>query len=78
MTNIHSRDFKDLLDKKMLQEKTPFLGICLGMKIMCCSSEEGNMSGLSWVDADVLKFKFESQGFKIPHMGWNIVTPIYQ
>ena len=53
----------------------PILGICLGMQIMCNESEEGKMKGLSWIDAKVKYFKFESEKYKVPHMGWNIVIP---
>jgi glutamine amidotransferase len=54
---------KNLQDKllieplNMLKEKNiPILGICLGMQLMCKGSEEGNLPGLGWVDADVIKF----------------------
>ncbi|WP_310381199.1 imidazole glycerol phosphate synthase subunit HisH [Flavobacterium sp.] len=63
---------------KMLQEsgldtliptlKQPVLGICLGMQLMCNSSEEGNTKGLGVFDVDVIKF---SSKVKVPQMGWN-------
>jgi glutamine amidotransferase len=50
----------------------PVLGICLGMQLMCKRSEEGQMPGLGWFDAEVLKFQFnETNRLPIPHMGWN-------
>lgn len=57
------------------REKTPILGICLGMHLLCSSSEEGVSQGLGLVEAKCKKFqknKF-SQNLKIPHMGWNSV-----
>lgn len=75
MDNIYSTNLHVLLNKKVLEDKTPILGICLGMQIMCNSSEEGRSQGLSWIDAEVLKFKFSNPSFKNPHMGWNIVKP---
>jgi glutamine amidotransferase len=75
MSNIYQNNFDTLLNKKVLEDKVPILGICLGMQIMCNSSQEGKMKGLSWIDAEVLKFKFESSRFKTPHMGWNVVKP---
>ena len=75
MNNIKSKNFLEVLNQKVLVEKTPILGICLGMQIMCNSSEEGQLSGLSWIDAKVNKFNFSDSNFKVPHMGWNEVTP---
>ena len=48
--------------------KQPVLGICLGMQLMCKSSEEGNTKGLGIFDVDVIKF---SNAVKVPQMGWN-------
>ncbi|WP_269684595.1 imidazole glycerol phosphate synthase subunit HisH [Flavobacterium lacustre] len=63
---------------KMLQEsgldtliptlKQPVFGICLGMQLMCNSSEEGDTKGLGIFDVDVVKF---SSKVKVPQMGWN-------
>ena len=49
----------------------PVLGICLGMQLMCNSSEEGNTKGLGIFDVDVVKF---SEGVKVPQIGWNEIT----
>ena len=46
----------------------PFLGICLGLQLMCNNSEEGNTKCLGIFDADVKRF---SPRQKVPHMGWN-------
>jgi glutamine amidotransferase len=46
----------------------PVLGICLGLQLMCQSSEEGNTKGLGIFDVAVKKFPPED---KVPHMGWN-------
>lgn len=48
----------------------PVLGICLGMQLMCNSSEEGNTTGLGIFDVDVVKF---SSKVKVPQMGWNTI-----
>ena len=64
--------FIDTLNKKVLKEKTPIMGICLGMQLMTKSSQEGELDGLSWIDADTMRFK--SDTLKIPHMGWNIIS----
>ncbi|AIN74688.1 imidazole glycerol phosphate synthase subunit HisH [Flavobacterium psychrophilum] len=56
------------LDKIIPNLKQPVLGICLGMQLMCNSSEEGNTKGLGIFDIDIIKF---SNKVKVPQMGWN-------
>jgi glutamine amidotransferase len=62
-----------LLERKVLEKKTPFLGICLGMQLLSRCSEEGQLPGLGWFDAETIKFNLEGQAtrLRIPHMGWN-------
>lgn len=64
-----------ILNKLVLEDKKPVLGICLGAQLMTKSSEEGVLPGLGWFDAEVKKFRFEDRKLKIPHMGWNEVYP---
>lgn len=59
------------LDKIIPNLEQPVLGICLGMQLMCRSSEEGNTKGLSIFDTEVLRFKTD---LNVPHMGWNTVS----
>lgn len=74
MSRINEGGFKEVLDKKALEEKVPVLGICLGMQLLTKGSEEGILPGLGWIDAQTKKFSFEkSQKLKVPHMGWNEV-----
>jgi glutamine amidotransferase len=54
----------------------PLLGICLGMQLLCRGSEEGNLSGLGIIPADVVRLDPGLEGVRIPHMGWNIATPV--
>ena len=56
------------LDKVIQELKQPVLGICLGMQLMCESSEEGETKGLGVFDAKVLQFP--PTGL-VPQMGWN-------
>ncbi len=78
MQKLKEYNLIDILNTKVIKEKTPVLGICLGMHIMSETSEEGNLSGLGWFNAQVKKFNFDSSpnhNLPIPHMGWNVATP---
>ena len=59
------------LDTLIPQLKQPVLGICLGMQLMCHSSEEGTTEGLGIFDTDVVKF---SKEVKVPQIGWNEIS----
>ena len=71
--NLATRDLIPLLNFRVLEQKTPILGVCLGMQLLCKRSEEGQLPGLGWLDAEAVRFKFGSNtaNLKIPHMGWN-------
>jgi glutamine amidotransferase len=56
------------LDKLIPTLQQPVLGICLGLQLMCISSEEGNTKGLGIFDAVVKKFPPKDI---VPHTGWN-------
>ena len=60
------------LDETLLGLQQPFLGICLGMQLMCAFSEENSTGCLSMFDAQVVRFG-DHPGLKIPHMGWNTI-----
>lgn len=77
MRNLQESKLIPLLNQKVLVEKTPLVGLCLGMQLLTKESEEGRLAGLGWIDAKTVKFKFDSFGasLKIPHMGWNTVRP---
>ena len=59
------------LDKLIPELKQPVLGICLGMQLMCHSSEEGKTEGLGLFDVDVVKF---TNKVKVPQIGWNEIS----
>ena len=59
------------LDKIIPQLKQPVLGICLGMQLMCNSSEEGDTNGLGIFDVKVKRF---SNQVKVPQIGWNQIS----
>lgn len=64
-----------VLNECVLDRKVPIFGICLGMQILSRRSEEGNLPGLGWIDAETVRFSFEEEtpALRIPHMGWNTI-----
>ena len=75
MENLKKLDIIKALNEKVLEKKTPVLGICLGMQLMALNSEEGKSNGLGWVDAKVKKFNIHDKlNFKVPQMGWNTIS----
>lgn len=74
MENIRKYGLLDILNKKVLVDKTPVMGICLGVQLFTKFSQEGDCEGLGWVDAETIKFRFsEKNSLPIPHIGWNHV-----
>jgi glutamine amidotransferase len=71
-------NFKPLLplvERKVLKEETPILGICLGMQLFSESSEEGVLPGFGWIKCQTVRFRFDSDTkLRVPHMGWNTVN----
>jgi glutamine amidotransferase len=75
MKNLLTLGIAPVLSQKVLEKKTPILGICLGMQLMTKCSEEGNVAGLGWMDARTVRFTHNGQTpLRIPHMGWNTVS----
>jgi glutamine amidotransferase len=79
MSNLRKRDLVGVLTDQVIDERKPFLGICLGMQLIArSSSEHGRHPGLGWLDADVVRFDLSDNGhraLKVPHMGWNEIMP---
>jgi glutamine amidotransferase len=70
-----NRGWRQALDHVALERKAPVLGICLGMQLLCRRSEEGQASGLGWIEADVKRLDTGGDPrLKVPHMGWAAVT----
>jgi len=72
MNNLKEQGLIDVLNRKVLEDKTPIMGICLGIQLFTKFSEEGNVHGLGWINAVTKKFEFSRNGFnlKIPNIGW--------
>ena len=72
MEKLKELELIDILNQKVLDDKTPVLGICLGMQLFGKKSEEGSVEGLGWIDAEVVRFDISDRNkYRIPHMGWN-------
>lgn len=78
VATLREKGFVEVLHKKVFEEKTPILGICVGMQMLADSSEEGTLSGLGWIPGKVKLFdKSLLPGKpKIPHLGWNSIEMV--
>lgn len=77
MKHLREMNLIPLLNRMVIERGVPVLGICLGMQLFADQSEEGRQQGLGWIEGDIVRFRFheEAARLKIPHMGWNSVTP---
>lgn len=75
MKNLRETGFEDALKKKVFDDEAYLLGICLGMQLLTNGSDEGDLPGLGFINADTVYFgnHLNTDEFKIPHMGWNYV-----
>lgn len=75
----HLAPFVSVLEQRVLQDKIPFLGVCLGMQLLLECSEEGVLTGLGWIPGQAVRFDFTGintdERLVVPHMGWNEVWP---
>jgi glutamine amidotransferase len=85
MQRLDELGLTSVLNAKVLQARTPILGLCLGMQLFTKSSEEGVLPGLGWINAETIRFHFaqDENDLKIPHMGWNSIqitnaSPIWE
>jgi imidazole glycerol-phosphate synthase subunit HisH len=76
MKQLQELNLISLLKHKVLEQKTPALGVCLGMQLLTVESEEGSLPGLGWIKAKTIRFQIDSrrENLKVPHMGWNTMT----
>ncbi len=77
MSQLNQSGLRDALDFAVLQRRIPIIGICLGMQMMTCGSEEGTLPGLGWIPANTVRFvPTHEEIMKIPHMGWSTVSTV--
>ncbi|MFC1744003.1 imidazole glycerol phosphate synthase subunit HisH [Candidatus Riflebacteria bacterium] len=74
MQNLRKLDLHKILFREVIQNRIPFLGICLGMQLLATRSYEGGETeGLGWIPGEVLPLKPPDKKTRIPHIGWNEV-----
>jgi glutamine amidotransferase len=74
MKELREQGFLPVLQERVIEQKIPLLGICLGLQMLTQHSEEGDADGLGWLDARTLRFRQDRHpDLRVPHMGWNEV-----
>ncbi len=63
------------LDELIPSLTQPVLGICIGVQLMCRSSEEGAAQCMGIFDSCVKRFP-DDMSLKVPHMGWNSIEQL--
>jgi glutamine amidotransferase len=78
MQHLNQSGLRDALNRRVLGDAIPFLGICVGMQLLARRSDEGRLSGLGWINADCRRFDDSrfTQRTHVPHMGWNDVYAV--
>lgn len=77
MRRLAELDLISVLNRRVIERRTPILGICLGMQLLTNRSEEGSLPGLGWINGETIRFfrdEVEPE-LRVPHMGWNYVQP---
>jgi glutamine amidotransferase len=68
----------EVLEERVIAGGTPFLGICVGMQLMAEEGREKTVTqGLGWIPGAVVRIEPKGD-LKIPHMGWNTLTFLWQ
>lgn len=74
MRNLTGRGLVPALNRLVMEERKPILGICLGAELMARDSVEfGRYDGLGWIDAHVTRIAPRDAALRVPHVGWNAV-----
>lgn len=77
MRRLNESGLRDAMEEKVVDGRTPVVGICVGMQMLANRSDEGDLEGLGWIEGDVRRFDDSAftQKTHLPHMGWNDVQP---
>jgi imidazole glycerol-phosphate synthase subunit HisH len=77
MRLYHESGIGQVVSEKVLRDKVPFLGICVGLQMLMSSSQEGALPGLGWINGETVRFNSVqmTEKQKIPNMGWLDIHP---
>jgi glutamine amidotransferase len=72
MNRLRDSGMMEALSHRVIERRTPILGICLGAQLLTQRSDEGELPGLGWFDAETVSFdrSKHTHSERIPHMGW--------
>ena len=74
MKSLEENGLVSGLNRAVIDQGKPVLGICLGMQLMTIHSEEGDSDGLGWIKCHTRRIDPSNTiQFKVPHVGWNSV-----
>tara|TARA_B100000427_G_C15485160_1_gene584927 strand:+ start:389 stop:1006 length:618 start_codon:yes stop_codon:yes gene_type:complete len=78
MNKFNESGLRDPVEKMVLKNNIPLLGVCVGMQILGDSSDEGSQKGLGWINGKIKLIDTSniSHQTKLPHMGWNSISII--
>ena len=74
ISKLNKSGMRSRIEDFVMNKQTYILGICVGMQILANSSEEGNSSGLGFINGEVKKFSNYDEKILLPHLGWNSVS----
>ena len=76
MERFNQSGLRKELERLVLLEAIPILGVCVGMQMLANSSDEGSSAGLGWIPGHVRSFNAQSEFnlLPLPHMGWNTLN----
>ncbi len=77
MGSLNASGLRPALEQAVIEDRTPILGVCVGMQMLGNRSEEGKLPGLGWIEGEVLSFNSQiaDHDVRSPHMGWNKIKP---
>ena len=74
MENLSNSGLVEVLTEAVVNDKKPFLGICLGMQLVATHGNEPEpVNGLGWIEGEVVKIE-SPNGLRVPHLGWNTIN----
>ena len=75
MKKFNQSGLRESVEEMVLNQDIPLLGVCVGLQMLGCSSDEGKEKGLGWIDASIKIFDTSNitHATKLPHMGWNTI-----